>query len=65
MIKRKPSNELYEYDKNKMLVFFVLFISVSLYFGIITCGAGLFGVLLGSELGRQYDNIYVFQNIDA
>jgi hypothetical protein len=37
-----------------------LFISVSLYFGIITCAAGLFGVLLGSEIGRRYDNIYVF-----
>jgi len=28
--------------------------NVSLYFGIITCVAGILGVLLGSEIGRRY-----------
>ncbi|CAF1065589.1 unnamed protein product [Rotaria sordida] len=28
--------------------------NVSLYFGIVTCGAGLLGVLLGSEIARWY-----------
>ncbi|CAF0890824.1 unnamed protein product [Rotaria sp. Silwood1] len=28
--------------------------NVSLYFGIVTCGAGLLGVLLGSEVARWY-----------
>ena len=28
--------------------------SVALYFGIITCGAGILGVLLGSEVARRY-----------
>jgi len=27
---------------------------VSLYFGVITCGAGIVGVLLGSEIARRY-----------
>ncbi|CAF0942045.1 unnamed protein product [Rotaria sordida] len=28
--------------------------NVSLYFGMITCGAGIIGVLLGSEIARRY-----------
>ncbi|CAF3386766.1 unnamed protein product [Rotaria sp. Silwood1] len=28
--------------------------NVSLYFGIVTCGAGVLGVLLGSEIARRY-----------
>ncbi|CAF3251391.1 unnamed protein product [Rotaria socialis] len=31
--------------------------NVSLYFGIVTCGAGILGVLLGSEVARRYRKI--------
>ncbi len=33
---------------------------MSLYFGVTTCVAGLLGVLIGSEIGRRYENIDVF-----
>ncbi|UJR35533.1 hypothetical protein I4U23_028287 [Adineta vaga] len=31
--------------------------NVALYFGMITCGAGILGVLLGSEIARRYRKI--------
>jgi hypothetical protein len=54
MIRLKPSNKYY--DNNKMLIFCFV-ISVSLYFGIVTCVAGLAGVLIGSESARRYVNV--------
>jgi hypothetical protein len=57
--KQKPSKEfslVIKYDR-------FCIISVGLYFGIVTCGAGLIGVLLGSEIARRY--VYLIEKMNV
>ena len=38
---------------NMLFDFIILLNSVALYFGMITCGAGILGVVLGSEIAKR------------
>ena len=39
---------------NILFDFIILLNSVALYFGMITCGAGVLGVVLGSEIAKRH-----------
>ncbi len=53
-MKKTKRSKLFVFLNNMILHFVLLSNSVALYFGIVTCGAGILGVVFGSEIARRY-----------